>query len=82
MKYWITAGLLISVAIVVFIHLNNSKYPMVSKLKTVNGYINHPTYGKYSQKVEYYTGMTIMPGQTATITIAIPIDLGANKEAS
>ena len=40
-------------------------FPPVDKLKIVDGFIHHPTFGKYPEKVDYYLGMPIFPGQIA-----------------
>jgi len=39
------------------------KYPHASGLEEKDGKIIHPTYGEYQKEVEFYQGMSLMPGQ-------------------
>jgi len=36
--------------------------------------IHHPTYGDYPKEVVFKQGMDLMPGQSAVVSIAIPIE--------
>lgn len=48
------------------------KFPPASKLQPdAKGIIHHPTLGDYPQEVEYTPGMTLYPGQSASISIEI-----------
>lgn len=53
------------------------RYPAPDRLTRSNGMIHHPTYGDYPEKVSFHQGMSIMPGQTAELTIGI--DEGPNE---
>lgn len=52
------------------------KFPPVEKLSHSDGKIHHPTYGSYPEEIEFYQGMTLMPGQSTTTTAEfyIPIE--------
>jgi hypothetical protein len=48
----------------------NEKFPPASKLiADKNGIIHHPTYGEYPKIVEYKQGMTLHPGQEASVKL-------------
>ncbi len=58
------------------IYYGNKKYPSGGKLQAdKEGFINHPTYGRYKAVVPFEPGMDLMPGQSANITIRFEIPL-------
>lgn len=62
-KVWIIFILIIS-----FYGCNNS-YPDAKDLPRKEGEIIHPVYGSYPEIVPFEQGMTLMPGQSAEVSI-------------
>ena len=51
------------------IYKNSKSYPSIDNLLRKDGMIHHPTYGKYPEEVNYEQGMTLHPGQSATVIL-------------
>lgn len=61
-------------------HLELRKsFPEPAKLDRANGMIIHPTFGAYPEKVKFYEGMNIMPGQEAEVAIVFKGDLSKKE---
>ena len=68
--------IIVSVLACTWMWWDASQYPAVEDLVRSDGIIHHPKYGSYPEELEFNQGMTIMPGQSAMVTIEIPVPRG------
>jgi len=73
--------LLLVVLFLLNTYLNRTeKYPDPKTLFSSDGMIHHPTYGDYPEKVTFEQGMTLYPGQSSYVEIAINFETGEINE--